>query len=118
MRISDWSSDVCSSDLVPDFGCTRILPVTLQAHPTRPLVMASNGMAATGHPLASQAAVRILQAGGNAMDAAVAASAVLSVVDPAASGVGGDILYTYYQAAPGKLGSLVGSGRAGAQATL
>src|SRR5690606_32113874 len=87
--------------------------MTFDAHLSRPVVYAANGMASTGHPLASLAAIRVLEEGGNAMDAAVAASAVLSVVDPAASGVGGDVFYTYYDAGTGQLDSLVGSGRAG-----
>jgi gamma-glutamyltranspeptidase/glutathione hydrolase len=78
---------------------------------TRPVVYAANGMASSGHPLASLTAIKVLEAGGNVMDAAVAASAVLCVVDPAASGVGGDAFYTYHDAATGKLDSLVGSGR-------
>lgn len=87
--------------------------MSFDAHLSRPVVYAANGMATSGHPLASLAAIRVLEAGGNAMDAAVAASAVLSVVDPAASGVGGDVFYTYYDAGTGQLDSLVGSGRAG-----
>ena len=87
--------------------------MTYTDHLTRPVVRAKKGMASSGHPLASLAAIRVLEEGGNAMDAAVAASAVLSVVDPAASGVGGDVFYTYYDASTGKLDSLVGSGCAG-----
>lgn len=80
---------------------------------TRPVVYAANGMASSGNPLASLAAIKVLEEGGNAMDAAVAASAVLCVVDPAASGVGGDVFFTYYNAGTGRLDSLIGSGRAG-----
>jgi len=85
---------------------------------SRPVVYAANGMASSGHPLASHAAIRILEEGGNAMDAAVAASGVLSVVDPAASGVGGDVFYTYYDAGSGRLDTLVGSGRSARAAEL
>jgi len=85
--------------------------MSFKDHLSRPVVYAANGMASSGHPLASLAAIRVLEEGGNAMDAAVAASAVLSVVDPAASGVGGDVFYTYYDANSGRLDSLVGSGR-------
>ena len=87
--------------------------MSFDAHLSRPVVYAANGMASSGQPLASLAAIRVLEDGGNAMDAAVAASAVLSVLDPAASGVGGDVFYTYYDASTGKLDTLVGSGRAG-----
>ncbi|MCQ9617681.1 gamma-glutamyltransferase [Paenalcaligenes niemegkensis] len=78
---------------------------------TRPVIYAANGMVATGHPLASQAALAILQQGGSAMDAAITASAVLCVVDPAASGVGGDAFYTYYDHQTGKLEGLNASGK-------
>lgn len=66
----------------------------------RPVVMGRNGMVCAGHPLAAQAGIHILQQGGNAMDAAIAAAAALNVVEPNMSGIGGDgFLMVYDHAA-------------------
>ena len=64
----------------------------------RPVVMGRNGMVCAGHPLAAQAGVSILQKGGNAFDAAIATAAVLGVVEPLMSGIGGDGFIMAYRA--------------------
>jgi gamma-glutamyltranspeptidase/glutathione hydrolase len=78
---------------------------------TRSEVIAQNGMACTSQPLATQAALDILKAGGNAVDAAIAANAVLGLTEPTGSGIGGDIFAIIWDAKTQKLYGLNGSGR-------
>lgn len=78
---------------------------------TRSEVIAQNGMACTSQPLATQAALDILKAGGNAIDAAIAANAVLGLTEPTGSGIGGDIFAIVWDAKTQKLYGLNGSGR-------
>ena len=85
--------------------------------PGRSVVMSTEAMAATSQPMATEAALQVLRDGGNALDAAIAASAVLSVVETFSSGIGGDCFILYHEASSGKLHALNGSGRAPAAAT-
>src|SRR3954469_8666359 len=87
-------------------------------HKTRSAVRARHGMAATSQPLATAAAIRILQDGGNAIDAAIAANAVLGVVEPMSCGLGGDLFAIVWDSKSRKLYGLNASGRAPYAATL
>jgi len=78
---------------------------------TRSEVIAQNGMAATSQPLATQVALDILKKGGNAIDAAIAANAVLGLVEPTGCGVGGDLFAIIWSADKQKLYGLNASGR-------
>ncbi len=78
----------------------------------RSMVITQQGIAATSQALASQSAAQILARGGSAVDAAIAANAVLAVVEPMMNGMGGDLFVLYRDAATGKLTGLNASGPA------
>jgi len=78
---------------------------------TRSEVIAQNGMACTSQPLATQVALDVLKKGGNAIDAAIAANAVLGLVEPTGSGIGGDLFAIIWSADKEKLFGLNASGR-------
>ncbi|MGC8761049.1 MAG: gamma-glutamyltransferase [Bryobacteraceae bacterium] len=76
----------------------------------RPLVVSKYGIVAASNFLASQAAAKILEQGGNAVDAAIAANAVTGLVQPFVNGIGGDLFAIYYEARTGKIYGLNASG--------
>jgi gamma-glutamyltranspeptidase/glutathione hydrolase len=77
---------------------------------TRSMVISKGGIVASESPLASQAGVRILEHGGNAVDAAIAANAMMGVVEPMMNGIGGDLFVIVYDAKANKLYGLNASG--------
>ena len=83
----------------------------------RPLIIGKRGAAAANHPLAAQAGLMALRAGGNAVDAAVATALALGVVEPMMSGLGGDAFYHVFDAKSGKAVVFNGTGPAPRAAT-
>jgi gamma-glutamyltranspeptidase/glutathione hydrolase len=84
----------------------------------RSMVVTDRGIVATSHSLASQAGAQILARGGSAMDAAIAANAVLGVTEPMMNGIGGDLFLLYWDAKSGKLYGLNASGWAPKNLTI
>lgn len=92
--------------------------VTGRDFATRSEVIAQHGMAATSQPLATQVALDILKKGGNAIDAAIAANALLGLVEPTGNGMGGDLFAIIWSAKDQKLFGLNASGRSPKSLTL
>ncbi|MCI0434193.1 MAG: gamma-glutamyltransferase [Gemmatimonadetes bacterium] len=100
--------------LIPALPIEAQRPASMAGRST---VFAPNGVIATSQPLASAAGLAVLQRGGNAIDAAVAAAAVLTVVEPHMVGLGGDLFAMVWSARDRQLYGLNASGRAGALMT-
>jgi gamma-glutamyltranspeptidase / glutathione hydrolase len=90
----------------------------MEATQHRGIVMARNGLVAAGHPLASAAGLEVLLGGGNAVDAALTMAAVMGVVQPMMSGLGGDTFLLYHDRAARRTWAINGSGPAPQELTL
>ena len=109
---NSWAFYCCFSLLMAQsFSSSAQTRYTGKAFATRSEVIARNGMVATSQPLATQTAIDILKNGGTAMDAAIAANALLGVVEPTGNGIGGDIFAIVWDAKTQKLHGFNGSGR-------
>src|ERR1700749_475315 len=84
----------------------------------RSMAISDRGIIATSQTLASQAGAQILARGGSAMDAAIAANAVLGLVEPESDGIGGDLFAMYWDAKTGKLSAINASGWAPTRLTI
>ena len=104
--------DQADSRLSADWG------LELDIRTGRPVTLASNGMVTSPHSLASAAGLDVLRAGGSAIDAAIATSAVLAVVYPHMTGLGGDAFWLIHDGASGEIRYLNGGGKAAEGATL
>ncbi len=110
IRRRGFPSDFCL--LTPVFLFMSILPVVhaQDRTQTRSMVISDRGIVATSQTLASQAGAQVLARGGSAIDAAIAANAVLGVVEPESCGLGGDLFAIYWEAKTGKLTAINASG--------
>lgn len=103
---------------IVSFSTVAMDRITGEAFATRSEVIAQNGMAATSQPLATQVALDVLKSGGNAIDAAIAANAMLGLVEPTGCGIGGDLFAIVWDAKTKKLYGLNASGRSPKSLTM
>ncbi len=106
---------------IPTFSFLALLAAASAVAQTgtwRPVVMADHGMVASGHPLASEAGLRVLKSGGNAVDAAIATWAVQGLAEPMMTGLGGDMLVMIYLAKTHEVKFINGTGFAPMAATI
>ncbi len=108
-----WCSATIGQDNIGSYDRPGLFP-----HQSRSVTYAQHGMAATSDLRATTAAIAILEAGGSAVDAAIAANAVLGVVEPMSCGIGGDLFAICWLADSERLVGLNGSGAAPQLATL
>jgi len=101
----------------PESGTATPYTTTVYAPQNRPDVRGTHGAVSAGHPLAAQAGLSVLKAGGNATDAVIAMAGVLAVVRPHMNGIGGDAFGIFYDGESGEVTALNASGRSGALAT-
>ena len=111
--------------LLSRLACTLVLLLTAATQvgaqdraQTRSMVISRLGIVAAESPLAAQAGVRMLERGGNAVDAAIATNAMMGVVEPMMNGIGGDMFVIVYDAKANKLYGLNASGWAPANLTI
>ena len=115
MRLLSTTLILFSIAIQPSAAMDRI---TGKPFASRSRVIATHGMAATSQPLATQVAIDILKQGGNAIDAAIAANAMLGLVEPTGNGIGGDLFAIIWDAKTQKLYGLNASGRSPYSLTL
>ena len=113
---TQYNRRILVNRLLQTFGVGLLLAAALVAqigrNYGRSMVIAQQGIAATSQVLASQAGAQILARGGSAVDAAIAANAVLGLTEPMMTGIGGDLFVIYWDAKTGKLTGLNASGPA------
>ena len=116
MRLATAILSIMTVAVSTGFAADRNLPPAGKAG--RSETLATNGMVATSHPLAAQVGLDVLKRGGNAVDAAIATSAAMGLMEPTSCGIGGDLYAIVWDAKTQKLYGLNASGRAPTKATI
>jgi gamma-glutamyltranspeptidase/glutathione hydrolase len=109
-HVPDESGSLENKVCAIEDAVNRNQPETLRPRVGRSVVSTKLGIVAANHPLAAAAGVDMLHRGGNAIDAAIAANAMMGLVEPASNGIGGDLFVLYNQAKTGKTVGLNASG--------
>src|SRR5512133_1237232 len=108
LSVCAFAQDDSPAPAAPSAGTATTTPASREQ--ARSMIVTRYGIVASSQFLASQAGAKVLENGGNAVDAAIAANAVLGLTQPYVNGIGGDLFAIYYEAKPGKVYGLNSSG--------